>query len=136
MFGIERNIVIALIVAVVIAVAISFGTNEFRHWWSNRQTQQSQQRVDAGTNAIIQEGNNAQQDRQVAEGGVSNARSAYNQQLEQAAQNDPAIRDRNTRAVPDKLRDLARERRIARERARRDALEGARRTGTEDAPER
>lgn len=45
------------------------------------------------------------------------AQDSYETQVRELEQADEAVRDRNSRPVPDSLRDLARERRLARERS-------------------
>lgn len=66
---------------------------------------------------VGKDSDNARNNVTTAEVVVRVAQDTYQQQVQELEQTDEAVRDRNYRPVPDSLRDLARERRLARERS-------------------
>lgn len=66
---------------------------------------------------VGKDSDNARTNVTTAEVVVRVAQDNYQRQVQELEQTDEAVRDRNSRPVPDSLRDLARERRLARERS-------------------
>ena len=66
---------------------------------------------------VGKDSDNARNNVTTAEVVVRVAQDTYQQQVQELEQTDEAVRDRNSRPVPDSLRDLARARRLARERS-------------------
>lgn len=74
-------------------------------------------RTDRAASGIAQDAGVAQSEVSQNEQSANNARSAYYRGYEDAKRNDPDVVPWGSRPVPQRLRDLARERRLARERS-------------------
>lgn len=108
---------IGLGVALILALAISaFGTHYFSLRADAAQGALDKAKVQTTTDNL-KDGAEASADRDRVDTAVSLSRAEYERLLEEAMQNDPELRDRDVRPVPDQLRDLARQRRIERERS-------------------
>lgn len=84
-----------------------------------QQTQASAEqgvRTGVAVTGITQDASDAADETQRVEITVTDARSAYQRGYQDAKREDPSIADWAAQPVPQRLRDLARERRLARER--------------------
>lgn len=132
----QLEVVIGLIVAVVLAVALSLGAN---HYMSLREAAaQNEQRgqVLQTTSGIIKDADTTATQRQQEQAQVATGRIDFHATIEEAKRNEPETADRATRTVPASVRNAYRERRLARERLGRASERSEARAGTENAPER
>jgi hypothetical protein len=122
----QAKMIMALVATLICAVLISVGTQHYLNLREAAAQNEVRGRTMQATSGIIADTNVAREQRVKVDVGVSDARAAYQTQLEQAKRNEPTLRDRDDRPVPDSLRELAHKRRLARERSGRTEQPGQR----------
>lgn len=110
-----------LVLVAALAAGAAFFIGKAMDW--RRQANANAQTVDqvggkvTATDGITQDGTKADTAKADDETAVATGRQTYTDTMERAQREEPAIADRASRRVPDRVRDAARARRLARERS-------------------
>lgn len=109
--------IVYLVVAALTIVVLTFGVSDYMRLRKAAAQNELRGQVITTTAHAVVDGDKADEQRVAVDVSVRDARSAYSDNLEKAKHDDPNIASRIDRVVPDRLRELARERRLARERS-------------------
>lgn len=132
----DARILISVIVTIVLVVTVIIGSQQIMRWRADAAQNKTRGGVIEATSGIIDDASHAREERTTDDGGVIAARVNYGRSAQEARTNEPSTRTYGAQPVPRSLRDLARERRLARERL---GCVGGERQGEcaeADAPER
>lgn len=106
-----------LIITLLIGAALWFGIQTILEWREGAQKSQQQTRTAQATSGILADGAKADENRGVVDAAINEGKSKFNNDYSEAKRHDPEIADRADRAVPDRVRESYRARRLARERS-------------------
>jgi hypothetical protein len=121
------ELIVAVVVALVLGVLISLGANHYMTLRSKAAQSELQGDKIEATDGIIKDGEAVDRAQQRVEIAITDGRARYTEGYEREKANDPEFARRASAPVDQRVRDAARERRLARERsARDDARSGAR----------
>ena len=101
---------------IVVGILVTLAALQINSWREKSLKLDQLQRAGARTAAIISDAKTTANDRRRAESHVRNIQESYDASLQQAIIDDPEVAARGAQRVPPRLLELARERRIARER--------------------
>mgnify|MGYP001006307820 CR=1 FL=1 len=108
--------IIQILVWATLVVALAITAFTVVKWRDGFLEAEKLKKSDARASAIIRDGDATAGNRQRAESHVAQTRRDYNAALDQAKEDDPEIAARGAQYVPPRLLELAKERRLARER--------------------
>lgn len=107
---------IKLVLAVLVGCALLWGGQKVLSWREAAALSEQQGRTAGATVGISQDGAKADADRVATDTGVRQGRDQFNQTYDEANRHEPETAARSDRAVPVRVRDAFRERRLARQR--------------------
>lgn len=111
------RIYLAIAVSVVLAVVLALGVQNYIIMRDKAALSDGRGQTLKATDGIIADTDTTAAQRVHVDIGVADARTNYHTQLEGVMQHEPTVRDRNDRPIPDSVRELARTRRLSRERS-------------------
>lgn len=110
---------IKLVLALLVGAGLFFGTTTVLGWreaaLKNAETVRQLDGTATATSAIASAASEAQTNQRADEAVVTSARTTYRHQLEAATREDISLADWRAQPVPQRMRDLARARRCARD---------------------
>lgn len=104
-----------ILVAVIILLSFFLWLNGRDNKLAMKQSAEQGVRTDKAVTGITQDAGQAQQQIAQDESSTNNARDDYQRGYEDAKRNDPAVAPWGARPIPNRLRELARQRRSLRE---------------------
>jgi hypothetical protein len=113
----KPDLIVALIASIVLALLVTFGVNHYTNLREAAARGEQRGEVITNTSRAIGDVQQTTQQRDRVEVVVSDARNTYNTQKQEDERREPTLRDRSDTAVPDSVRERARQRRLARERS-------------------
>lgn len=97
-------------------LSVAIGVRQVLVWREGSIETERLRKAESRTTAIINDGTATSENRRRADAHVAITRRAYDHSLAEAVANDPEIAYRNGQPVPPRLLELAKARRVARER--------------------
>lgn len=114
---VQTKIIVGLIVTVVLSVLLTLLANHYNDLRNAAAQNELRGAVLKSTTAGVQVGVDNEAARDADASATAGARENFVITLQEGRRNDPEIADRADRAVPDRVRDAYRARRLARERS-------------------
>lgn len=134
------QVIAAVVVTLIATVVIVIGGQTVLSWRDRAERGDAviaeQQRTSEAASAITTAAMQEQQEAAHVEVVVKDARSTYQEEKKELQNAKPEVRDYSNQPVPSELRDLAKKRRLSRERSARVAVQREERDEAEDSAER
>jgi len=108
---------VKFIIAVLIGAAVLFGVQTVLDWREGAQAGEQLRRTATAISGIINDGAEADAQRDTVDMGIARGRDKFNNDYQEAKLNEPETAARAARVVPVSVRNAFRARRLARERS-------------------
>jgi acyl-CoA synthetase (AMP-forming)/AMP-acid ligase II len=105
-----------IVAAALIALAVVFLFSHYRNLKEAAAVSDVREQVLTNASAGVSDGVDIDAQQQAYAQGLAYARATFKDQKDEAKRNEPETADRAVRAIPDSVRNAARQRRLARER--------------------